>query len=259
MSKKEYIPYGIALLALLIATLYDYPITAALYHSSSIFGIVFARLVLVPIEYVVVFTMCMLCVHYHRLLFAGIAMVASFYILQHATRFWVTSMDGVIQAILLLAAIALTLLTLYVIKHLDAKWIEQKLPFFLFFTIVLLSAALCTTILKTLWGRIRFRDLQDASLFRAWYLPAGINGNHSFPSGHMTGITSIICIVQWKRNRFKKLSIWVYVCIIALIVAMGISRMIMGAHYLSDLTIGCMITYTCYLITRYQFRKRGYL
>ena len=44
-----------------------------------------------------------------------------------------------------------------------------------------------------------------------------------------------------------------------LLLAMPISRMIQGAHYLSDTAVGFMITYTMYLVYRYWFRKRGYL
>ena len=60
-------------------------------------------------------------------------------------------------------------------------------------------------------------------------------------------------------NRKKVPPLELFFLIWGLLLAMPISRMIQGAHYLSDTAVGFMITYTMYLVYRYWFRKRGYL
>ena len=65
--------------------------------------------------------------------------------------------------------------------------------------------------------------------------------------------------LEWKENPYEKVPKWKFFLIWGLLLAMPISRMIQGAHYLSDTAVGFMITYTMYLVYRYWFRKRGYL
>lgn len=58
--------------------------------------------------------------------------------------------------------------------------------------------------LKILWGRIRFRDLTaNYSDFTPWYLPQGITGNQSFPSGHAAmGFMMIALFVFFRISCF---------------------------------------------------------
>ena len=54
-------------------------------------------------------------------------------------------------------------------------------------TAILFSISfLLIQIIKSLWGRVRFRDLAIGfSNFTPWYFPQGVTGGHSFPSGHI--------------------------------------------------------------------------
>lgn len=101
--------------------------------------------------------------------------------------------------------------------------------------------------LKWLWGRIRFRDLAgDYSHFSAWYLPQGFNGNDSFPSGHaaMGWILLSLFVLFVDRPQWKRLIVKISVISWALVVC--ISRVIIGAHYTSDVvfaSLGMIIAY----------------
>lgn len=102
--------------------------------------------------------------------------------------------------------------------------------------------------LKYLWGRVRFRDLIAANSFEQftpWYKINGINGNKSFPSGHTAGAAMSYMMMflpylseKWKKNH--QICFWLP-CVYTSVVAF--TRLVMGAHYLSDVTIGGTVSF----------------
>jgi membrane-associated phospholipid phosphatase len=88
--------------------------------------------------------------------------------------------------------------------------------------------------LKLAWGRVRFRDLQPtAGDFTPWYAPQGWTGHASFPSGHAAlGWLLLTCVLVWPRGSQG------YRWALGLCVGWGVfvasSRVVLGAHYLSD-------------------------
>ncbi len=107
--------------------------------------------------------------------------------------------------------------------------------------------------MKNLWGRVRFRDLSAAdgySGFTSWFAVNGKNGNKSFPSGHAAGagmsyLLMFLPLIDKKRAKYKAAYFWtpfVYTS------AVAFTRLVMGAHYLSDVTVGGVIAFSCVLI-----------
>jgi len=102
--------------------------------------------------------------------------------------------------------------------------------------------------LKIFWGRIRFRDLaENYSNFSAWYIPQGFTGNDSFPSGHAAMdwmfLSLFVFIVDkpfYKRIILKGL-------IISWALAVCVSRVVIGAHYTSDVLFGAFAMIISYL------------
>lgn len=259
MKIKEGIPYGIAILALVVGTFYDYQITDTLFHSVPYIGVFFERFALLPIIIVVSITMCMLYTQRRQVAYLLLAYGATYYVMWDFQHYWKNPNTITLYVILAIVSLLLVSLIQTVVSRLPHRWIEQHLRFFVFMTTVLLCALLITTIWKVFWGRIRYRDMQDISEFCVWYRPSGITGYNSFPSGHTTMASVILCILQWKTNRFEKPSVLRYVLVASFIILMAITRMIMGAHFISDTAMGFIVTYTCYLGVRSYFRKRGYL
>lgn len=115
--------------------------------------------------------------------------------------------------------------------------------------------------MKYLWGRVRFRDLiadNSYDAFTPWYIINGINGNKSFPSGHTAGAAMSYLMMllpylseKWKKN--SQLCFWIP-CIYTSAVAF--TRLVMGAHYLSDVTIGGTVSFIIILITIRIYDKR---
>lgn len=107
---------------------------------------------------------------------------------------------------------------------------------------------LIATPLKIFWGRIRFRDLAaNYSNFTPWYWPNGITGNQSFPSGHaaMSFIMITLFIFFIDKPFYKR------IITKGLIISWGLavcaSRVVIGAHFTSDVLFGAMIMIVTYL------------
>lgn len=110
--------------------------------------------------------------------------------------------------------------------------------------------------LKIFWGRIRFRDLsENYSDFTAWYVPNGITGNQSFPSGHaaMGFMMLALFVFIMDKSFYKRLFFKGFVISWAL--AVSASRVIIGAHFTSDVLFGGFIIAVLYLILINQANK----
>ncbi len=97
----------------------------------------------------------------------------------------------------------------------------------------------CIQCIKYLWGRVRFRQLDAAfSQFTPWYLPQGITGFDSFPSGHAaTGfmLLSLLILFNNKKQWIKNSALLI---IILWGTVLSLSRVVIGAHYASDVLFG---------------------
>lgn len=255
MKKKEWIPYILALIALIIGAFYDYQITDFFYDKGNLIGILFERFLLIPVQMMIVITMCMCKRIYQNKAYLILGWAAALYMIQDFVHYYI-HMDYIVLGICMVIAVVLTTLVHGIMMKFSEYTIKQHIRFFIFYTCVLLTAILITFIMKNIWGRIRYRDMEEAAQFCVWYKPCGLYGNHSFPSGHTTAFTSILCFLQWKTHPLQKVSPLRYIIIGALIIFMPVTRMMMGAHFLSDTAAGFMITYSCYLIYRYQFHMR---
>jgi len=102
----------------------------------------------------------------------------------------------------------------------------------------LLTSAVWTELLKTASGRERPRELEDGQA-SDWEGPG--EGLKSFPSGHSTGIWAAATILANQYPRYKIVPVLAY----GTATAMSYSRMVVGAHWLSDVVVGGLIGYGC--------------
>jgi len=112
---------------------------------------------------------------------------------------------------------------------------------------------ICIQVVKYLWGRVRFRELDAAfSQFTPWYCPQGITGFDSFPSGHAaTGfmLLAIFILLEKKKLWLKNLAL---VVIVLWGILLASSRVVIGAHYASDVLFGSFFI----IITFIYFRNK---
>lgn len=134
----------------------------------------------------------------------------------------------------------LTLISVLLVKTLKVTFSEDALNFS---KVTLLMGVfgyiLFVQPLKVFWGRVRFRDLDILhSNFTAWYVPNGITGNESFPSGHsaMAFILIAFFILFKEKNIITRYGVYIFILMWAFAVAA--SRIVIGAHYFSDVIVG---------------------
>ena len=108
-------------------------------------------------------------------------------------------------------------------------------------------------VMKAVWGRVRFRELLKLGSYEAftpWYKINGITGSRSFPSGH-TGGASMSYLLMYFPFVSKKWAKRRYLCFIIPLAYTGMvafTRLVVGAHYLSDVTMGGTIGFTVTII-----------
>lgn len=138
--------------------------------------------------------------------------------------------------------------------------------------IVVLTTALsqgAVQLIKPLCGRARYRLMNvtcDFSEYTPWYvfhgaktvsveqLAMGIekDGYKSFPSGHTSAAAVVLALmsipVVFKLDKRTDILVTVATCLLVFIV--GYSRIVMGAHYLTDVTMGTLLTVISYVVSQ---------
>lgn len=117
--------------------------------------------------------------------------------------------------------------------------------------------------LKTMWGRMRFREMTDpVNEFTRWYQICGrgkFNDIYaSFPSGHSMNSAGVILslllpdMIPALKEKRNLLHIGTYIwCLFV-----GASRVCMGAHFASDVTVGILLSFILFDITSLLVYKR---
>ena len=112
--------------------------------------------------------------------------------------------------------------------------------------------------IKQLWGRVRFRDLAVNYIdFTPWFQPQGISGNYSFPSGHtaMGWMLLPILILLANKKGWKYKLIGGTVFIWGVIVGLG--RIVIGAHYASDVLFSTGAAFVTFIILYNQIQSEN--
>ncbi len=153
------------------------------------------------------------------------------------------------RALFYFAAILLNIFVSYIYKK-QTKFSKSSILFSrvsvkLFFYGYLIFIAL----VKLLWGRIRFRDLAGHyDKFTVWYLPQGITGNDSFPSGHAAMGWMLLPLFVLVTNQPLRKRIILKGIVISWALTLCVSRIIIGAHYVSDVLFASFIMIISYLL-----------
>lgn len=150
--------------------------------------------------------------------------------------------------------------------------------------VILLTALfsqVITTLFKKLAGRPRYRAMYVAdynglsaegfSLFRRWYeffgyvrkpsdalIGSGVvasDAYKSFPSGHSSSAAMIIVLNAFPALFPKTDKRWIKITVFAFsalyVLAVMLSRIVVGAHFLSDVVFGTLITVVCFYLSEY--------
>jgi membrane-associated phospholipid phosphatase len=111
-------------------------------------------------------------------------------------------------------------------------------------------------VVKYFWGRVRFRELDAAfSQFTPWYLPQGITGSDSFPSGHAAMGWMLLALLILLANKKEWVKNLVFVLIFIWAVVVASSRVVIGAHFPSDVLFGSFFIIITFLLFYKYYSK----
>ncbi|MEF9920423.1 MAG: phosphatase PAP2 family protein [Erysipelotrichaceae bacterium] len=254
MNKIKYFVYAISLILMIIGGFYDLVIDQYLYDPNNLFGLFFQNHILNIILVILPFALLVFYRIHKQIGYLILTIIACIYAAYRIKNYVPLNNDIVA---LIVITITLFIGLYFIVKIMPIQFLKDYEKIFILFCLLLVTSTILINLIKPLWGRIRFRQMQDITQFTPWFLPQGITGYYSFPSGHTAMASTILVIcaipdyVEQQRGNKRIFNFFAF----SFIVLMGFSRMIVGAHFLSDVTAGFLVTYTLYLLLRRYFRR----
>ena len=152
--------------------------------------------------------------------------------------------------IMIIMTLLIIVTALYIAHTKGHKFVGFQKHAWLLILLVLFEGVI-VNIIKSLWARPRMRSINDVSEFKHWYEINGwTNDNElkSFPSGHTSNGFVIIAYMMFVPY-FKSIKMN-YFIIGAVIwgTLVALSRVVLGAHFLSDVLVGSYITIFLFLL-----------
>ena len=162
------------------------------------------------------------------------------------------------------AAVVLTPITFFALRNIAEEKRKRLLLLFVFGSVVaVISSLISVNVLKFIWGRPRYYEMDATGSFDAfspWFKINGfsLHGHHSFPSGHVCAASNLFAFCAFGEVFPSSKRREVRVAFIAVLYTfiMAYSRIVLGAHFLSDVTGGFFIGFLTYAVARYFFFKR---
>lgn len=280
---------------LTVATFYDLQISQILakpfladgeYFSTNIFGLVWEVLGSAPVYLTITLGAVIWYWYLFRsgkkwlgLIFVAIAYIGIYLFIADTFKYIGEQMGNkqymgktYILIIELILSFMITVLSLIAWGRVD-KRTNEKLRILGVVILFALLGQLVVHLIKAPVGRARFRTLNalnDYSYYTRWYIINGkrnLCGNladdccKSFPSGHtcaagtVYSLLSLPYILKQCSNKKAKILIWT-LCILY-VGTVALSRIVMGAHYLSDVLVGGTIAFLASILFREIFVCKG--
>lgn len=257
--------YSLAAIALIVAAFADLKIDIALNNPTSPFAKWFEAMGEMPARLICPFAGTMVFYLAENKLLKWFGFVfdigGSAYMGWHISRYLFIEENGFAFGIIFGICIGVMALIIGQYIHVEGDMRKVVLTLAVAGIIVMFAQSGVIESVKMLWGRVRFRDLlADGSYdrFTAWYHPNGINGNKSFPSGHTASAATayLMMLLPFASPKWKKAY---HACFLIPFVhtsVVAFTRMVMGAHYLSDVTMGGTVCFTVVVITMYVLENK---
>ncbi len=128
--------------------------------------------------------------------------------------------------------------------------------------LAIINPLLFVQIVKITWGRVRFRDLTpDFSNFTSWFIPQGITGGSSFPSGHTAMGWMLLPLILLTLDKQSRTQLLFLTPVIGWGVIVAAGRVVIGAHYASDVLFSSCFAFVSFLLLykhyyfQHEFKK----
>lgn len=273
ITRLDAIIVGVLLLIMMvIGSIWDYPISLALHDSSNPFGIFFAAYGEAPALLGLVMSGTLLlsgCSQNHERKHVGILQVLcgtlliliGGILLLILPGHYINLPSAIISAIGTAIIMAVIFMSIRISRHADHSDIVKVAA--AIFVIILLEMIL-VNIVKILWGRPRMRLIaSDGELsFIPWWvidrslkqklIAAGVAGEElkSFPSGHTSNAAVLILLSLFPilNNALRQKGRLFFYIGVTWGGVVALSRIIIGAHFVTDTVVGFSVTFVITLI-----------
>lgn len=267
------------LLCMIVGTFFDYQISEILFNPQSFFGMLFASYGQLP---------AMLCFSVSGLLLfkikksnwlSSLLCISGFVVLTSFAVLGIT-LDPMLYipnmslGISLLIAICIVILTDGLIWKYSASADRKQIKVFILILLgTILTEIILINIIKIPWARPRMRMLavQPQAAFQPWWvigcemkellISLGVAAEEfkSFPSGHSgnAACAMLLCVLPLISQKCRGKETLLFMIGAGFMLIVAFSRLIMGAHFLSDVTVGMSITFIIENIVVYIFIKRN--
>lgn len=245
-----------------IGTRYDFEIASKLFMKDNLFSYLFEVITPLLVTSLMTFASSLLyfvqvhkrqsVVHYYVTLFVFVVSIVIAFVVNY----------GYLQLIGVLYTIIVSLLMMLWVFHLvqDESLMYSRIAIAIL--LIMILSIVSVDVIKIVWGRVRFRAMQDnLDVYTNWYI---INGNRfaslipsleerkSFPSGHSMWSAVLLSISmlalahpKWYRYEYR-----VVIGGLVLAIIIMVSRMLQGAHFLSDVCFGFSLGLIIYVMVR---------
>lgn len=176
--------------------------------------------------------------------------------------------DYVSYAIL---GVCFTVILFYLTRKLPSSFLNKALIWVAVVVVTAIISQIATRVLKSMAARPRFRAmfvLQDFSMFKNWFdfqgkapeltddwqiiYGATSDWFKSFPSGHTSAGSLVVTLTfmpfLFTSTNNAKSKIITNVCVFLYIALVMLNRLVVGAHFITDVTFGLFLTLISYLI-----------
>jgi len=147
-------------------------------------------------------------------------------------------------------------LVIFIIATFNKDWTNYRNLSAIITILAIINPLLFVQITKVLCGRVRFEDLAPGFTdYTPWFLPPGPSSDgRSFPSGHTAmGWMVLPLLITVKNKKWTNpYKIIVFILVLGWGIFVGLSRIILGAHYASDVLFS---TGAAAIITVYFYKK----
>ena len=147
--------------------------------------------------------------------------------------------------IALILAVVIFILALFIIKKAGNEKLKEMRKVGIVLLVLIIAEMLLVNVVKIIWARPRMRSIESADEFVHWYKINGISNDNelkSFPSGHSANAFIMLAYTMFLPyfEKIKKGGALAFA--VAWGVCVSLSRVVLGAHFLSDVLVGGYIT-----------------
>lgn len=262
-KKNIFIFLGVTATLLIFFSFFDLSISMTIFNIESKFGIFFAAFGEWPYSIIAVFSTSALLVTRDKtikwknimgiIVYGLIGLLFTAMVAMMPGRY-ISALPTALMWIIALGIYAASLFVCTKIAQTHSVNLRQAAVISIF-TIV--AATVSINIIKQFWGRPRMRIMTNpTNEFTPWFIPQGIAASDeykSFPSGHSANSATIICITLLPMfvDRLKNNKTVLYIIAAAWTLTVMISRVIMGAHFSTDVIMGTAISVAGFYIVKH--------